>query len=113
MRSAFAFGLVGLVALCGAQDWTSQGSITSRQYENQIREGGQVVATDFITLEYSVDTWVEDAGNKKGPHMTCDNKCKGKVHEEHSKCDYSCDVRCAETHRTTVRGEYRRCTSST
>lgn len=101
--AAFSF----LVAQAFGQNWTPQGSITSRQYENQIRENGQVVATEFFTLEYSVETWIEDTGQKQGPHMTCDNKCRGGVHEEHAKCNFSCDVRCVERHRVTVRGEYR------
>jgi len=102
--------LVALAALLStttpAQDWTSQGGITSREYQNQIREGGQVTATEFFTLEYSVATWIEELGDGGGPTMTCTNKCKGNVHDGHGRCDYSCDDRCAETHRLRVKGEY-------
>jgi hypothetical protein len=97
---------LSLVAGASAQDWRSQGGIDSRQYENQIREGNQVVATEFFTLHYSVDVWIEEIGDAGGPTMTCTNKCKGNVHDGHAKCDYSCDDRCAETHRLRVKGEY-------
>ena len=96
--------LVATTAL--AQDWRSQGGINSREYQNQIREGGQVTATEFFTLEYSVSTWIEELGDGGGPTMTCTNKCKGNVHDGHARCDYSCDDRCSETHRLRVKGEY-------
>lgn len=89
-----------------AQDWVPQGGITSRQYEKQIREGGQVTATDFFTLEYSVSTWIEELGDGGGPTMVCTNKCRGNVHKGHATCDYSCDDRCTENHRLRVKGEY-------
>src|SRR5690349_7552536 len=105
-RPLMVVGSLLLVGSCLAQDWTQQGSITSRQYQNQIREGNTIVATDFFTLEYSVETWIEDTGLRAGPHMTCDNKCKGLVHADHTKCDISCDVKCTERHSVTVRGTY-------
>lgn len=96
-----AFGAFAL-----GQNWVSQGGINSREYQNQIREGGQVVATDFFTLEYSVATWIEELGDGGGPTLVCTNKCGGNVHRNHAGCDYSCDARCTESHRKTVKGDY-------
>ncbi len=96
----------GACAASSAQNWSPEGSITSRQYQNQIREGNTVTATDFFTLEYSVATWIEDTGLTRGPYMNCTNKCKGKVHKSHPTCDFSCDEKCTEVHSTTVKGSY-------
>jgi hypothetical protein len=106
MRLTMLCSLCLVAGIGFGQDWVPQGGITSRQYEKQIREGGQVTATDFFTLEYSVATWIEELGDGGGPSMVCTNKCKGNVHKGHPTCDYSCDDRCTETHRLRVKGEY-------
>ena len=110
MRSRLCRTLLVLTAclpgMARSQGWHDEGSITSRQYQNQIREGNTVAATEFYTLQYSVQTWVEDTGLKGGPFLTCSNKCNGKVHKNHEACDFSCDVRCTETHRLTIKGTY-------
>lgn len=87
------------------QDWVPQGSIESRQYENQIREGNRVVATEFFRLEYSVDVLIEETGQDT-ILLICQNICQGKKHKDHSVCDTSCDDRCTDSHRHTVKGKY-------
>lgn len=87
------------------QGWVPQGSIESRQYQNQIREGNRVVATEFFHLEYSVEILIEET-RKDTLLLICQNICKGKKHKDHSVCDTSCDDRCTDSHRHTIKGKY-------
>lgn len=89
-----------------AQNWQDQGSIKSREYKNEIRNGNVVEATEFYSLEYQVSTWIEEYEPSVGKVLSCDNYCNGKVHKEHSKCDYSCDDRCQTPHKATIKGYF-------
>ncbi|MBI5705359.1 MAG: hypothetical protein HZC36_00030 [Armatimonadetes bacterium] len=88
------------------QNWQDQGSIKSREYKNEIRNGNVIEATEFFSLEYQVSTWVEEDEPSVAKVLSCDNVCNGKVHKEHSKCDFSCDDRCQTPHKATIKGYY-------
>lgn len=84
------------------------GGITSRPYENKIYDGNKVIATEWLTLEYTVTWELVDSGvwEPKGYFISCDNICQGKKHKNHAECDRSCDKACAKTHKLTMRGKY-------
>lgn len=96
---------VGAV-FASAQNWQDQGSIKSREYKNEIRNGNVIEATEFFSLEYQVSTWIEEEEPSVAKVLSCDNVCNGKVHKEHSKCDFSCDDRCQTPHKATIKGYF-------
>ncbi len=105
LGAAALIALLTLPTIGSAQDWNDEGSITSRQYRRQIREGRQVAATEFFTLEYSVQTMLVEGG-RGGPVMVCVNRCNGDKHDKHEDCDNSCDETCEEDHEVTRKGSY-------
>lgn len=98
-------GLIATPLTATAQDWQDQGSIESREYKNEIREGNQVTATEFFHLVYSVSVQIKEAG-KSWDTLICRNECKGKKHKEHKECDFSCDNKCSTPHKITEEGYY-------
>ena len=104
---AIALGSMSISGFASAQDWTSQGSIKSRQYQNQIRGNAGVEATEFFTLEYSVSTRIQEVRQESTMMAWCMNSCNGKTHKNHGDCDKSCDDKCEEANPDiTVEGEY-------
>jgi hypothetical protein len=100
---------IALFAL-NAQGPLMQGSgfITSRQYENKIYDGNKVIATEWMTLTYTVkwELVESDVWQAAGYFLDCTNICQGKKHKSHETCDLSCDKKCALNHRLVMRGKY-------
>lgn len=81
---------------------------SSRDFKHEIREGNTVVATQFFKLKYEVTYSVDPTDETELSHgFYCQRECQGKVHTQHSECDYSCDKACGwGSHKHTMRGRY-------
>jgi hypothetical protein len=95
-----------VVATVLPQDWTSRGKIDSRPTEIQRRENGQVVGTEFVHFEYRVSTTLVPTDQTYRLWYTWHrNQCRGRKHEEHTKCvDTSCDKVDENTYKAILEG---------